>query len=185
MSKHSHDLGAMPRLTQLVLEHDAELNKPANFPGKKFYVADSLDSLGDEVNSILSSFNLGLKTFRYFRLPRGKFKAAEPHSDSAANDCFALNLVLRGSLIVHFYDVPTTDTVIDIGPGGVRFPILKNTTVKPTESVYHQTQRIRLIDTKTIHSADTSESIEDLLLISFIPIPQYSFELASRILNNG
>lgn len=185
MSRYSHDLGAMPNLTRLVLAHEAELNKPANFPGKKFYVADSLEILGAEVNNILSSFNLELKTFRYFRLPRGKLRAAEPHSDSATNDCFALNLVLHGSLIVHFYDMPITSTVIDIGPGGVRFPVLKDIPVKPTESVYHQTQHIRLIDTKTIHSADTSESLEDLLLISFIPIPQYSFELASRILNNG
>jgi hypothetical protein len=172
----------MPRLKQLLLEQEDLLNQSENFPGNKFYLCDTLDHLGQEVKDILNSFNLGLNSFRYFRLPSGASDATKPHSDSAFNPCFAMNLVLKGSLIVHFYESDETNTRIQTGPEGVQFPVLLNPT-PPTESVWHYTGDMRVLNTEVIHSADTTISGEDLALISFIPVPQYSFELACRILN--
>ncbi len=182
MSRYSHLLGAMPRLTELILQKKVELNSRENFPGKKFYVAESLDLFDQETLDILNNFNLGLKTFRYFRLQKGNLHAVLPHSDSVTNPCFALNLMLQGTLVIDFYNSPGS-TRIDTGPNDVQFKVLNDCNVRPDESVFHYSNYMRILDTFTMHGARTNESKGDILLISFIPVPQYSFQQACKILN--
>lgn len=103
------------------------------------------------------------------------------HRDHPDNPCFAVNICIRGSMRVHFYPNlkrPAYNQQSGSGSNPVFF-----STEDPEESYDVSEGELFLMDTSTIHQADTSGCPTPVLLASFVPKPQYRYEDAFRIIN--
>ena len=160
--------------TELCKWADSIKEQP-NVIGRKFSITDVSEIFPQNIAQMLNRFDLGLDKIRGFVIPANVRRAIGPHKDTNTDErCFALNVMLRGHLRVNIHEDADCMPVRSEQPGG---GISYIATEPPSESMIVGAGDIFMMDTFYIHSAD-SLGKEQVLLASFVPSDQYSFQEA-------
>jgi hypothetical protein len=161
------------------LKNDADiLAAIPNDDGRSFSVWPAEHLIPDPALRMLSTFGFGLRFLRNFKLDANNRNATMLHRDHPSSPCFAVNMCIRGKMRVHFYQ----DKPLLAKEGSDTEFCSSN---EPNASYDVDEGELFIMDTSTIHQADTSNCNQPVLLASFIPKPQYRYEDALGILNNG
>ena len=157
---------------QLKLD-EAALDALPNAEGRRFSVWQAAEVISGAAWHLLEDLNIDLSVYRNFKLSaRTKF-ATMMHRDHPTDSCFAINICIRGSLKVHFYDdiEPMFNQQSSVGSNPVYY-----TMGQPRETYAVGEGELFIMDTHAIHQADTSDCKSTVLLSSFIASPQYRYE---------
>lgn len=163
------------------LKQDADIFAAIpNEEGRRFSVWAAHHLIPEPAMKMLDQLGLDLHSLRNFRLDGGNRHATMLHRDHPSNPCFAVNICIRGSIRAHFYKhlaKPVLNQETESGSNPVFF-----STKDPDESYEVQEGELFIMDTSTIHQADTSNYQNPVLLASFVPKPQYRYEDALKLL---
>lgn len=146
-----------------------------NLEGRKFSVWKAEHIIIEPALDLLKDLSLNISTYRNFKLEPKTRHATMLHRDHPSNPCFAVNVCIRGSCKVHFYDNLEPMFMQGSSEKEGTNPIYF-TAGDPRETYVVNEGELFVMDTSAIHQADTSDCTTPVLLASFIPKPQYSYE---------